>query len=512
MKYRVLLIDDEPSALEGMLLWIDWQELGFEVCGTCSNGREGLQLMKELKPDLVITDVNMPLLNGLEMIAAWQQEGERKIKFVILSGYSEFEYAQTAISYGVNHYLLKPIFPEEAAGELREIYGELKQETRSLMLDLIASSEEGSTLIKELLNECSKDRTGTELYARMSEGISAWNMCLVQTAPEQYVEVRAKALALIAGKAAMYLVDLEAGIFGIVYGTSTLSPGSDIICKLPFALRSEFPGLPLFIASGAAAGSLRSIAGSYRTAKETLLHYFYHPEYQDVLTFKEIQKQKFSYHYDHIRLVDSLIGPVNTIDLAAYRQAVEEVASCFRESLVAPEIVMKFVIHIMYRIQELTPGKGGESEPKAAREPKLPEIQHAMMTLDGLMSRLRASGETVIEELLREQDMRSHGIVREINQYIEQHYRESLSIQKLAEVFFLHPVYLGQLLSKKNGINFNEQLHNLRIREAVKLLRENKLKLSEIAEQVGYANYGQFLKQFEKKMHMGPNDYRNAKF
>lgn len=68
MKYKVLLIDDEPSALEGMLLWIDWQELGFEVCGTSSNGREGLQQMKELEPDLVITDVNMPLLNGLEMI------------------------------------------------------------------------------------------------------------------------------------------------------------------------------------------------------------------------------------------------------------------------------------------------------------------------------------------------------------------------------------------------------------------------------------------------------------
>ncbi|MNC43927.1 putative response regulatory protein [compost metagenome] len=104
MTYKVLLIDDEPSALEGMLLWIDWRELGFEICGTCGNGQEGLRLIGELDPDLVITDVNMPLLNGLEMIGAWQQAGGREIKFVILSGYSEFEYAQTAIRYGINHY------------------------------------------------------------------------------------------------------------------------------------------------------------------------------------------------------------------------------------------------------------------------------------------------------------------------------------------------------------------------------------------------------------------------
>lgn len=512
MKYKVLLIDDEPSALEGMLLWIDWQELGFEVCGTSSNGREGLQQMKELEPDLVITDVNMPLLNGLEMIAAWQREGQREIKFAILSGYSEFEYAQTAIRYGINHYLLKPVFPEEAAEELREIHQELKQETRSRMMNLIAASEESSTLIKELLNENPVDKTYTALYARLSEGISYWNLCLIQSTPEMYAEVREKAASLLTGKAAMYLIDLEAGSFGIVYGSSPHAVEGDGIHELTLALREAYPGQPLFIAGGDCEESLCNIANCYRTAKEALMHYFYQPENPGLLAYREIREQTFSYHYDPIRLIDALLSPVNTLDIVGYRQAVEAAARGFREKRVAPEVVKKFAIHIMYRIQELTPEAGGEHGENTAKAFKLPEIQHSMMSLSGLMDHLRVFGESCIELLLQEQDKCSHGIVREINQYMQQHYRESLSIQKLAEVFFLHPVYLGQLLMKKNGINFNEQLHNLRIAEASLLLREHKLKLSEIAEQVGYANYGQFLKQFEKKMHMGPNEYRNAKF
>lgn len=79
MTYKVLLIDDEPGALEGMQLWIDWNKLGFEVCGTCSNGLEGLQQIQEQLPDLVVTDVNMPIMDGLEMIAAWRQRHSKKL-------------------------------------------------------------------------------------------------------------------------------------------------------------------------------------------------------------------------------------------------------------------------------------------------------------------------------------------------------------------------------------------------------------------------------------------------
>ncbi|WP_340025741.1 response regulator [Paenibacillus sp. FSL K6-1096] len=514
MKYKVLLIDDEPSALEGMEMWIDWQELGFELCGTCGNGREGLKLMKQLQPDLVITDINMPLMNGLEMIGEWRQESIHPVKFVILSGYSEFEYARTAISYGINHYLLKPVFPEEAAEELREIHQELEQETNRRLIHETASGEEAATLIRSLLYGKKEDPELIDLLETLPgfRETAAWNICLIQTVPELYAEVRGRTASLLAGHQAAVAIDLEAGILGIAYGIKAGSGEDSRISEVLQTLLQEYGGSRMHIAVGAPEGSLLSIEESYNSAKETLLHFFYAPESAGILSYSGVKGQPFRYHYDHIGLMDALLDAVNLLDAGGYRKALEEAERSFREQQVAPEVVRKLVIHLLYRIFALAPGADPSGGEQGAPSGIAPEIQQAMTPLSGLLSRLLSCGERAIELLVREQNQKSHGIIREINQYIGEHYHESLSIQKLAEVFFLHPVYLGQLLIKKNGRTFNEQLHHLRIQAAAVLLRESRLKLSEIAERVGYVNYGQFLKRFEKEMHMGPNEYRHAKF
>lgn len=512
MKYRVLLIDDEPSALEGMLLWIHWEELGFEVCGTSSNGREGLELIRKLQPDLVITDVNMPLMNGLEMIAAWQQEGFTETKFAIVSGYSEFEYAQTAIRYGISYYLLKPIFPEEAAEELMEIYQELEQETRNRNLNQIASSEEIVTLIKGLLHDKPADQADLEVLSRLSVEKSYWNFCLVQTEPAIYAELRERTASMLIDGAPKFLIDLEANGFGIVYGTHSHSDEEDEISYVITSQQRDYSKQQVHIALGGRVTSLLRIRSSYQTAKETILHYFYGSEYSGFLSYKNLRNKPFSYHYDQMELMDDMIRSVNTLDKAGFSQAVDSAAESFREMYIAPETVKKIVIHIMYKIIALTPeGSRGQGS-SLVSEIRIPEILDSMISFEGLMNHLHFCGEAIIDIQLNEQSQKSQGIVQEINQYIQEHYRESLTIKKLSEIFYLHPVYLGQLLSKKNGLHFNEYLHNLRIEEAARLLRENKLRSAQVAEKVGYSNYSQFLKQFEKKMSMSPNEYRQGKF
>ncbi|MBW4082777.1 response regulator [Paenibacillus sp. S150] len=509
MRYRVLLIDDEPSSLEGLQLWIDWESLGFEICGTGSNGLEGLKLMKQLRPDLVITDVNMPLMNGLEMVAAWRREAPEEIRFAVLSGYSEFEYAQTAIRYGIHHYLLKPIFPEEAAEELREIHQELEQDRHRLLLNQIAASQEAVVRIKALLHHKPEGQQDLELPSGLPEGVTSWNVLLLQTVRELYAGLRGRAAVLIAGQPAMYAIDLEAGSLAVVfgYGCQPMESAENLLAPL-----LQDAGMPLFMAVGAPCTSPLYLSDSYRTAKEALMHFFYQTEPSGLMRYRETQARPFSYHYDHIRLLDAVLAAVNTLDLAGFRQAVMSAAGSFREQYVAPEVVKKLVIHIMYRMVELIPDSSEARRSILTGGSDTAGITHTMLSLTRLVELLSACGEACIDLLIQAQHEGAQGIVQEINHYIGAHYRESLTIQKLAEIFYLHPVYLGQLLRKKNGIHFNEQLHSLRIEEAVALLRQNAMKLSEIAEQVGYANYGQFLKQFEKKMGMGPGQYRNAKF
>ncbi|WP_182300292.1 response regulator [Cohnella cholangitidis] len=119
--YSVLLVDDEPLAIEGLQMFVDWEHLGFRVCGVCENGVEALSAARELKPDVIVTDIRMPEMDGLELIG--QLRGERGVsaEFVVLSAYGEFAFAKRAMQLGVHQYLLKPVIGEEAAEVLNQI-------------------------------------------------------------------------------------------------------------------------------------------------------------------------------------------------------------------------------------------------------------------------------------------------------------------------------------------------------------------------------------------------------
>lgn len=121
--YSVLLVDDEPLAIEGLQMFVDWEQLGFRVCGVCENGAEALSAARESMPDVIVTDIRMPEMDGLELIS--QLHGERgrgaPVEIVVLSAYGEFAYAKRAMQLGVHHYLLKPVVEEEAAKVLTQI-------------------------------------------------------------------------------------------------------------------------------------------------------------------------------------------------------------------------------------------------------------------------------------------------------------------------------------------------------------------------------------------------------
>lgn len=124
---RVLIADDESIVREGLKYIVDWAVLGFSICGEASNGEDALEKIKDLRPDLVLLDIRMPRLSGTELIEKARDNGYTG-EFIILSGYSEFKYAQTAIRYGVSFYLTKPIDEEELEKALRSIREKIRQQ------------------------------------------------------------------------------------------------------------------------------------------------------------------------------------------------------------------------------------------------------------------------------------------------------------------------------------------------------------------------------------------------
>jgi len=127
--YKVLIVDDEPIVREGLKTIIDWEKYGFYVCAEASNGLEGIQIIEKLNPHLVLVDIKMPEVCGLKMISIIQDRS-LNVKFIILTGYSDFEYAQKAINYGVVAYLLKPIDEIELIRHVEKVYQVVSDEER----------------------------------------------------------------------------------------------------------------------------------------------------------------------------------------------------------------------------------------------------------------------------------------------------------------------------------------------------------------------------------------------
>jgi two-component system response regulator YesN len=105
---KAMLVDDEPLALEGLRLLIDWGAEGFEVCAECADAKQALKLLPVARPDLIVTDIRLPGLDGLELMQAARQKGFEG-QLVVVSGYNDFEYAKRALRIGVAGYLLKPV-------------------------------------------------------------------------------------------------------------------------------------------------------------------------------------------------------------------------------------------------------------------------------------------------------------------------------------------------------------------------------------------------------------------
>jgi two-component system, response regulator YesN len=130
--FKVLLVDDEPFVTKALKVLIDWEELGYSICGEASHGEEAVEIIKELKPDVVITDIRMPRMDGLELIRYCSEVLKANSEFIVLSGYNDFKYAQQAIKYRVKEYLLKPIDEEELVDRLKELSKEFLKKKESL--------------------------------------------------------------------------------------------------------------------------------------------------------------------------------------------------------------------------------------------------------------------------------------------------------------------------------------------------------------------------------------------
>lgn len=172
---KVLIVDDEPKLREGMRTLIPWEEEGYTVVATAANGYEALDKFRELDPGLVIADIRMPGMSGLELIAELRKENPG-CHVLILSGYADFEYAKQAISYHIDGYLLKPVDEEELISYLQELREKISLEERINEWQALEPARTTEVLVRELL----QSKEAGEAAAELGLGDSSCEVVLLE--------------------------------------------------------------------------------------------------------------------------------------------------------------------------------------------------------------------------------------------------------------------------------------------------------------------------------------------
>jgi two-component system response regulator YesN len=348
--YKIVIIDDEKMIREGLVNTMPWKEMGIKVVGSANNGQTALEIIREKKPHIVLTDIRMPKMDGLQLIRTLREEMPM-LKIVILSGYDDFSYAQQAIKYDVVDYLVKPVEAEV----LQELMEKLK-------MDL--------------------DR---EIFAQL-------NRLNVKTKIETEVRQYIIAIRMSNKDKALDLVDR---IFH-----------NQIVKSAPLE-------------------QLKNLCTEI---------------VDDVL---------FALKQDGIQLNDELQ---------------QEYSQTFLE-----------MFHLLHG--------------------------------DELMKWLCEFTVKIIQYIDKEKEDSSHMAIKKALEYIDGHFNEDLSIQKVAEEVHLSSNYFSHIFKKYKGQSFTDYLNNIRIQKAKKLLAENLYKIYEISDMVGYSDYKYFSSVFKKIEGISPSEY-----
>ncbi|ANY65617.1 hypothetical protein BBD42_03440 [Paenibacillus sp. BIHB 4019] len=515
--YGIIIVDDELFVRKGLIEMVDWASSGFEVIGEADNGEDALELICKQQPHLVITDIRMPILDGIGLIQA-VREAKLETEFIIISGYNDFRYAQQAVRYDVLDYVLKPINENEIVKALHK-YRDKFSAQKQLKERLIIHEEEKliETLIRgevkdEALEVWEKHWTGMGakefMYVLLEiNNVFPWGNRLMPPKAEFKNAIQQSVQQLCSETP---IVHEHRRAFGFIipdlylrgHNGDARSFMADCLLQL-----SNLFSLDIQAYVGRTVSSFMLLKHSYISAKETVQYkYFRHT--QPILLHSDIAEKDLRYVHVKDEVYRTIIEAIEENNEQKLVLVIDRMFAEFAEKAVSQEAIKAATIQCVHSVLNTVRSMEGDEKQLASLMPIMNWQDHNIT-----FSELRALFETFALEAARliqslYQSCGSSGLYK-IKCYVDKNFHENLNLKSIANQFYMSSAYLGQLFKKNYGMYFNDYLLQLRITEAKKLLRQTDLRIYEIAEQVGFKNADYFVTQFEKLGQMTPTEYRS---
>lgn len=530
MNYKLLIADDKTIILDGLANLVDWPSLGFELIGSCRNGQEVIDAIGQNQVDVILTDIKMPVQSGLD-IARYVSENRLPIVVVLISAYKDFQLAREAIQYQVRWYLLKPTKLQEIKAVFTEIKEQLDETRKQNSSGEDEPEDEDIADILErqfhidlywgaLRDEKALLKRIAELS--LSEVLLREPGCLfsITVKPDQVQNSEETALLQRYMQAYTETMTEQDTEQDKVVGKIHLIHFTDNCIRC----------MATFVEGTSPAEMMRLLQNHLQTGSDELDHLFglslqidIETTYTDVAAFiinresghedsaQEEQLQEDPYRTD-FRSVDACI---QQICLYLQEEKTEFAISLMHrllqpQSLQAPGRLPVFATGLFYRLSALLAHASDESSASDAGTTRL-----AMPDWDHLKSNeeIIVAGEQALQEFTRQAGQvmaqKRHKVIQIATAYIESHIGEALTLEEIAKVIYLSPVYFSKLFKAETGVNYSDYVKKIRIARAIELMQEIQYKVYDVCERVGYKNIRHFYKVFKQVTGMTPTEYRN---
>ncbi|CAM4218056.1 two-component system response regulator YesN [Paenibacillus endophyticus] len=530
---RTIIIDDEPIIRQGIVHKMKRTGLPVTIVGEASDGIAGLELVRSVRPQVVITDIQMPGMNGLAFIRE-VKEIWPETEFIVVSGYDDFDYAKQAMRYGVKHYLLKPLEDDQLHESLSEIMERVEKDgLKASAMEQLQSLEESSrelSLRQELTRflqhgESALDHEELRKLEQRS-GLLAAVVLQVKpfTLPHFSFEAGEQELlfyamknimmerfesASIAGLLVHHALDRNEFVF--IAGLRSAEERSRVTVALEEIVygMNKYLRLGITIGVGAYVSKLQSIPACYREARQlsrnAILHgsnRIYdknrpapgHPNRKSIIS-EEDERMLFeslkSWEADKIhRWTERRIGSIAQDPDSVYVQL-----EWFCVDLYL--LLHKYLLSVPHSTEWVI----GEMD-------DLQQWLGLLTDWRDVVVQMKRMTDNIIGHQSRTDSAAGKDIMEAVKAYIDSGYGEPISLQSISEKFFIHPNYFSKRFKEKYGISFIDYLTAIRMKQAALLLRDSELKIHQIAVRVGFEDAAYFSSVFRKMYGETPKQYR----
>ncbi len=503
--YRVLLVDDEMLDLEGLERLIPWESLDMEVVSAVNSGFEALDYLQSNPIDVLVSDIKMPIMSGLEL-AGRALELIPKLKTVFISGYEDFQYAKKAIQLNASGYVLKPVDDHEVIRVLTEVANELKREAQMEKLENGFKhfghrvNDEG---LFHWLSSAGDNHGPYQIGLLELDDVSLKLERLPDNIKQSHISKTYNALITCCELEGITTVCRAEG-----YRFALVLHGEYRLEKLEHILAYVENNAPLTVTAGLGriTEKIEELPISYHTAKE-LLSYKIFCGKNRIIAREDIESFQMQDVIDIDEILQTLFMAISNYDLVRVDDSLEQLYANIKR-FGKKMSVYNVTIHLIAKLDSFLFGMNENLRTILGIDVNHFDVLYDFETVNDIKSWLRRKLFEISEMLQLKKLRKNRKLVEGIEEYIKIHLDRNLTLRDVANYFSFSPNYLGHLFKEEKEENFSDFVIRKRLEKASELLLDPKLKIYEVADRVGYKSLTYFSRQFKEKFGATPGDYR----